>query len=351
MTELLERGAEITKLARLLGVERKELDHLDQIPASALRAFREQATDRLFAGDAGRLRRVAAASKLVPVPLTVKVAQAAFGPLLCAATAGLLEPSHAVKVAAKCPTAFLADIAITLDPRRAADVIAAVPTPLVVAVAKELIARREHVTIGRFVSFLRPETLRAAVPEIPDDADLLKVAFVMEGKDRLDDLVDLARDRLPGLIRTAFERDLWAEALDLIGHLSVENVAELADLAAAQSDEVLTSLVRAAQDLPAWDALLPITAAMSGESLRRFAAIPAIQEPEVLAAIVLAASRADLWDAVLPLAELVLPKSEADLQRVLDLIAAVDRTDEIAALVAAPTPEPKRGRPRGRSKT
>jgi hypothetical protein len=301
MSETLERGAEITKLARLLGVETKELGYLDRIPATALRTFREQATDRLFAGDAGRLHRVAAASKLVPVPLTVKIAQVAFGPLLCAATAGLLEPRHAVKVASKCPTSFLADITINLDPRRAPDVIAAVPTPLVVAVAKELLARDEHVTMGRFVSYLRPETLRSAVPEIPDDADLLKVAFVMEGKDKLDDLIDIARDRIPGLVRTAYEQDLWAEALDLIGHLNLENLAEIAEITTTQDDEVLNALVHSAQHLNAWDILLPITAAMSVDSLRRFATVPAILEDVVLAEIVEAALSGPLWLALLPL--------------------------------------------------
>jgi hypothetical protein len=301
MSEHIERGAEITKLARLLGVEPKDIGYLDQVSAAALHEFRDAATDRLFAGDAGRLHRVAAASKLVPIPLTVKIAQIAFGPVLCAATAGLLEPRHAVRVAAKCPTEFLADITINLDPRRAAEVIAAVPTPLVVAVAKELLARHEHVTMGRFVSYLSHDTLRAAIPQVPDDADLLKVAFVIEGKDKLDDLIDVARDRIPGLIRTAYEQDLWAEALDLIGHLRLENVAEIADIAAAQDDELLNALVHAAQDLDAWDVLLPITAAMSPESLRRFAGVPAVQQDDVLSEIVEAALAGPLWLNLLPL--------------------------------------------------
>lgn len=305
MSETLDRSAEITKLARLLGIEVTEIEYLDRIPAADLRTFRDQVTDRLFAGDAGRLGRVAAASKLVPVPLTVKVAQIAFDPLLCAATASQLDPRHAVRVASRCPTTFLADIAITLDPRRAADVIAAVPTPLVVAVAKELITRDEHVTIGRFVSYLPPETLRAAVPEIADDGDLLKVAFVMEGKDKLDDLVDLARDRIPGLLRAAYDEDLWPEVLDLVGHLNVDNRAELGDIAAGLDDELLDALVRAAQTVDAWDTVLPVTAAMSPQSLRRFAAVPALQDTDVLASIIDAAARAQLWDAVLPLADLL----------------------------------------------
>ncbi|MDT4918942.1 MAG: hypothetical protein QOH89_3642 [Pseudonocardiales bacterium] len=301
MSETLERAAEITKLARLLGVERKDLTYLDQLPAEALRGFRLQATDRLFAADAGRLRRVAAASKLVPVPLTVKIAQAAFGPLLCAATAGLLDPPHAVKVASRCPTSFLADVTVHIDPRRAPEVIAAVPPDLVVAVAKELLARDEHVTMGRFVSYLKRGTLAAAIPEIPDDADLLRVAFVMEGKDKLNELIDLAQDRLPGLVRTAYEQDLWAEALDLIGHLSLANLARIAEVTADQGDDVLSAIVRAADEHDAWDALLPVTATMAPEILDRFAALPAVHEDAVLQRIVGTALAGPQWLALLPL--------------------------------------------------
>jgi hypothetical protein len=301
VSQTLERAAEITKLARQLGMEPKQLGYLEAIPADALRAFREQVTDRMFAGDAGRLSRVAAASKLVPVPLTVKVAQLAFGPVLCAATAGLLDPPHAVKVAAKCPTSFLADITVHLDPRRAPEVIAAVPTRLVVAVANELLARDEHVTMGRFVSYLGRDTLRASIQDIEDDADLLRVAFVMEGKDKLNGLIDIARDRIAGLVRAAYEHDLWAEALDLIGHLSLENLGHIAEVTTAQGDEVLTAIVRAAHELDAWDNLLPVTTAMSTDSVERFATLPAVREDAVLHRIVETAIAGPQWLALLPL--------------------------------------------------
>lgn len=301
MSETLERAAEVTKLARLLGVETKELAYLERLPADSLREFRLRATDRLFDGDAGRLRRVASASKLVPVPLTVKISQLAFGPVLCAATAGLLDPAHAVKIATRCPTSFLADITVHLDPRRAADVIAAVPSDLVAAVAVELIERGEHVTTGRFVSYLSSATLRSSIAAIKDDADLLRVAFVMEGKDNLDELIDIARDRLPGIVRTAYEQDLWPEALDLIGHVSLAQLAKIAEVTTAEGDDVLTALVRAAHDNDAWDALLPVTAAMTPESLERFATLPAVREDEVLRRIVQTAVAGPGWVALLPL--------------------------------------------------
>ena len=311
MSETLDRTAEIAKLARLIDVEPEDLDFLGSVPASALSTYRNDVTDRLFAGDGDRLKRVAAASKLIPIPIVAKAAQLAFGPLLCAATASQLDPGHAIKVATKLPVEFLADVAITLDPRRAPDVIAAVPKHLVVGVAKDLIARGEHVTMGRFVNYLPKDTLAAAIDEIPGDDDILHTAFVMEGKDSLDDLLEIARHRIPGLIRAAYENDMWSEALDLITNLNDENLRDLADTAAGQGEEILDSLVRAVHRDNTWDALLPLTSAMSDTAIEEFAAVEAITEPDIMDAIVTAALDGPLWLDLLPLARHVPPGARA----------------------------------------
>jgi hypothetical protein len=379
VSEQLERGAEITKLARLLDVPTDELSYLAEVPSAALAAFREQVADRLFGGDAERLKRVAAASKLLPLPLAVKLAQLAFGPMLCAATAGLLEPPRAAKISGKMPVPFLADVATMMDPRRAAAVIAAVPTPVVVAVGRELISREEYVMMGRFVGLLSQPTLRAAVPAIESDEALLHTAFVLEDKDRLDDLLAVARDRVVNLIHTAHAHDMWGEALDLISHLDLANRAELADIAAAQDDELLDSLIRAVHEMGNWDDMLPVIAAMSPDSLRRFAELPVVVEDDVLRAVINAAAEHDLWDAVLPLAAIIpesvkprLASSIGDLgreqllaaleaaarsdhvetlvdialrqdaagrERMLTMIAETDRLEEFAKLLTADTPE------------
>jgi hypothetical protein len=145
----------------------------------------------------------------------------------------------------------------------------------------------------------------------------------MEGKDTLDDLVELARDRIDGLIRAAHERDLWAEVLDLISHLSLENRAQLGDIAAAQDIEVIDALIRAVYQLDAWDTLLPVTAAMSDESLRRFASAPALQDPKVLQTVIGAAV-----------------EQPGLLRAAMDRAAELEGLDEFAALLGEQTPDP-----------
>ena len=323
MSESLERSAEIVKLARLLDVPTGELDFLDELPAAVLREFRSSATDLLFERDAAQLHRVAASSRLVPIPLAAKVAQLAFGPLLCAAVSGLLEPDRAVRTAVRMPTRFLADVAAAMDPRRAAAVIAAMPATVVTDVGVDLVARGDHVTTGRFVGFLPRTSLEPALGAF-DDADLLRIAFVLEDKDRLDELLELAQDRLGRLLVAAHEHDLWSEALDLVGHLNEEHLRTLGEVAAAQPDEVLTPMIEAAQRVDAWAELLPVTALMSEAALARFAALPAVHRTEVLDRIVDAALAADLWELLLPLAATLPQQAQAQLGRRATELARAD---------------------------
>jgi hypothetical protein len=213
--------AEVVKLARLLDRAPEQLEHLERIPLADLRALREQITDVLFSAQGTALGRLAAASRVLPIGLIATIAEKAFGPLVSARIAGLLEPSRAVEVAAKLPPAFLADVAIELDPRRASDVIAKIPAAQIAGVTRELIRRDEHVTMGRFVGHLSDEALVAAMNEMDDDV-LLQVTFVLEEQERLEHLLRLLpEERLASIAGTAANSDQSLEARDLLAHAPV----------------------------------------------------------------------------------------------------------------------------------
>ncbi|MFB8275842.1 hypothetical protein [Nocardia colli] len=330
MSVQLMARAETTKLARLLDIsDPAALDFLNGLSPGAIRSFRERATDLLFDRDAARMKRVAAATKLVPTAISAKAAERAFGPVLCAAVAGSVEPSRAVDIAKALPARFLAETAIQLDPRRTADIIAAVPAKLVVEVARELLRQNDHVTMSRFVGVVPEESMRAAAPVL-GDADLLRVGFLMEDKSALDRLMALVTDRLAGVIRTAHEQDLWAEGIDLLDSVGHENRAALGDIAAGLGGEVLDGLIEAVRTLDAWDSLLPVTSAMNADSLRAFAERPAVQEESVLASIMNAALNKGFWLDLLPLVVHLQPAQ-------LSILAArlADKSDEeLGELVA-----------------
>jgi hypothetical protein len=187
--------AEITKLARLVHCEPERLSYLEQIGLEDLRSLREQVTERLFTEHDAVLRRLAAASRLLPVSLVAGLAQHTFGPLLAARVAGLLEPERANQVGAQLPIGFLADLAIELDPRRATQVISRIPPQRISEITAELARRGEYVTMGRFVGHLDDPALAAALAALNDE-DLVQTLVVMEERpdvERLARLTDRER--------------------------------------------------------------------------------------------------------------------------------------------------------------
>lgn len=230
----LAARAEALKLARLLGEPPAKLDYLEAADAADLAALREQVTDVLFEADRHRLKRIADAGRIVPVPVMATIGERAFGPLLCARLTGLLEPDRAAAVGRRLPPPFLARVAAELDPRRATAVITRMPVEQQAEVAALMAANGEAVAMGRFVAHLSDEALAACIDAI-DEATLLRTGFVLEGKERLDQIVDLLPDeRVVRLVDAVAAEGLWEEALDLLDHLGDAQLQRLGRLVAGR---------------------------------------------------------------------------------------------------------------------
>ena len=301
----LKAHAELVKLGRLLDIPPERVDYLGKLRPDEIRFLRELATDALYYHDQERFQLVAFASKLLPVGLTSLIAQKAFGPLLCARIAGVLDTAHAIALADKMPADFLADLAVSLDPRRCSDIISGMPADQVAEVAEILGTRREYVAMGRFVGHMTDEAIEASLAVV-DEPALLRISYVLEGDEGLERVIGLmSPDHLRRAIRAATDHDLWPEALDLLSRVSPGLAGRLGDLAAEEDDRVLAGMVRTAQNDDLWDAVLPVTRAMTEEGRRRFAELPAIHVREVLTAIVRSAMLGDSWRELLPLVPLL----------------------------------------------
>ncbi|HWD00915.1 MAG TPA: hypothetical protein VG674_00390 [Amycolatopsis sp.] len=211
---------EILKLARVLDVEPERLGYLSDVDVADLQLFREQVTTTLFDANLVVLERMALASRLLPAPVVAKIAEKVFGPLLCARIAALVDVWRGVDVAKRLSPEFLASVAAELDPRRATAIITRIPLDTVVAVAKELTRRADWITLGRFVGHLPDPTVRRSL-DLVGDAGLLRTAYVLDDKSRIDHVLGLLpEDRLPRLIRAAAaDETLWEPALDVLAHL------------------------------------------------------------------------------------------------------------------------------------
>ena len=271
MSNVLGARAEIQMLARLLRRTPEQLAYLEPMAPEDLRLLREQVTEVLFTANGQALSRLAASSKVLPVRIVAAIGERAFGPLLAARITGLLDPSRAVELANTMPVEFLADVAVELDPRRASALITRIPPPRIAQITSELLRRGAYVTMGRFVGHLGDEAIRAAVSEM-DDPALLRVAFVLESKDALDDLAGMLPDaRLDGLIDAAAKEGLWPEALDLLSHLSEGRKQRFAAREAVYGDGVLENIVRTAAEHELWPQLLPLLSALRPEAQQRVA--------------------------------------------------------------------------------
>jgi hypothetical protein len=227
MSERLENHAERLKLARLLHEQPEALLYLSGVPADDLRELREQITEVLFGAHSDVLARLAAASRLLPIGLVATLGEKVFGPVLSARLAGRLDPERVVDMAAKLPVGFLADVAVEIDPRRSAELLARIPPVQVAAVSRELLSRREYVAVGRFVSYLPDESIRAAIGAF-DPAAMLNVAYVIENKHRLPVLLGmLGPGQLEAMIALAEGSEHETEALELIAFLSPEQRAAI----------------------------------------------------------------------------------------------------------------------------
>jgi hypothetical protein len=254
--EALQNRAEVLKLARMLHREPDTLAYLEELPLIELRALRDEVTEALWSADDAVFGKLAAASRLLPHSVSATISERAFGPLVTARLAGRLEPSRAVDVAAKLSTGFLADVAIELDPRRASAVIAGIPAQRIAEITAELVARGEWVTMGRFVGHLTDGALSAALHAM-DNAELLRIGFVLEDKGRLDTIIALLPEpRIEGITSGAAEHDLWLEALDLLSHLNERNRRRIANNALELDPAALEDILAAVIEHELWDEVL-----------------------------------------------------------------------------------------------
>ncbi|MGQ0701070.1 MAG: hypothetical protein ACT4PZ_22860 [Panacagrimonas sp.] len=296
--------AETNKLRGLLGVSETALPFLAGVPEAQLRRLRDAVHERLFAQDQPVFRRLGRIAAWLPFWLAVPLCHLV-GPMLTARIVGEMPARRAILSAVRLRPAFVAEACMHLDPRRARDLIQRMPPAKIAAIAVEMLRREDYATMGRFVDFISDEGIRAVLDAIPDEAALLKIAFFMDSKNRLDHVVRLmpperrARTLLLALDDTT---SLLDEILLLIIHVNYALKRELGDLAAAQDEAVLERIVMTVEQQQLWSDLLPVVASLSEDSQRKVVNLPMLRrDPAMLEHILHAADTHDLWRITLPL--------------------------------------------------
>lgn len=302
----LEHQAEVLKMARVLDVDVGALAMLAGADAMSIRQLRQQVVNNNSVWEAPIFKRIVIASRLLPVPALALIAEKVMGSLITARIAGQMDVERGVGIASRLQIGFLADVCLHLDPIQACALIQAIPQGRIVPVALELAAREEYVAMGRFVDVLSEASIMAIV-DVLDDVQLLRTAFFVENKQRLDSIVEhFLPERLISIIHCAASAaDLWPEALGLMRHLNPMLRGRLANLAASLDLQVLSSMLDSVSAHKLWSDVLPIIADMSEESKSRFANLPGVQQVDVLLDIINFTSAERCWPDVLPLIRLM----------------------------------------------
>lgn len=205
---------QLSRIARLLGVDADDVRGLGDVPTEDLRALHDQISHSIYRDGHARFAAVAALSKSIPGPLAGRLAQKFLPPVLAARVSELLHPEKARDLVTRVSVPYLADIALALDPVRSRPVVQAIPAPRIGEVAIELFLRREHVVMAEFVNTVTVDALFAAL-EVATPHDLLAIVPLLEWNDNLDHVIA----HLPG---------------DQVAVIAAElNATELADLALA----------------------------------------------------------------------------------------------------------------------
>ncbi len=250
----LDARAEVAKLAHELQTDSQALDGLAVLQAGDLRRLRGMVGDALHDAHRAAFQRAAAASALLPASLTARLAQTLIGPYLAARIAAEMPTDRAVRLAGHLEIDFLADVCLSLDPARVAATVQGLPDDRVVEVGTTLLARREYVTLGKFVGVVSPAVVDGVAERIHDAAALLAIARAIEARDRLDALMTRIDDeRLLAMIAAAVAERQVSEMVALAGHLGPANRRRLAALAATSTPAILTELVAALGAADTWD--------------------------------------------------------------------------------------------------
>lgn len=300
--------AELAKLAYALEVPPAALDCLQPIPAAQISHMREALYERMFEHDQQVYARLANLVRWLPSWLTALLAPR-FGPRLVARIAGELTARKAAKLAERLPDAFLADVTRYLDPRRVRGLIQKLTTRKIVVVALELFRREDYIILGRFVNYLPDAAIRTILPRVDDDTQLVRVAFYVESRNRLNHIVRLIPEqRLRRIILLCVAPDcaVMIELIALVVNVSYALQRELGDMAANQENAVLERIIDTTQSEALWADLLPVIGVLSQTSQRKVVNLPALRrDPAVFDSILQTAHAHDLWSAVLPLAQMM----------------------------------------------
>lgn len=317
--------AEIIKLARILNVSEQELAFMQQTAPESLRQFRFAILDRLQNQQKLRFKHLAGWVNWLPLGISVFMVKHFLQPYIVAQIAVYLSTERSYRIVKHLPPKTVAAISVHLDPRLARELLGYLTTHQITDITKVLLAQRDFVTMGRFVSMLSDSVLQDVAQIVESESDLLEIAFYIESREQIDHLVHvLPKQRIEQallIIGDPEQRLIWPKVLALMSYISYGLKQELGDLAVQQGEVVINAIIQATQEDQLWEDMLPVVACLSAHAQSFVANLPALRQVEIIQSIVEAADRCDLWADMLVIVSYMYDEAR---QAVATAIAQID---------------------------
>lgn len=305
---------ELDKLHRLLSLDDKSWDALKELPATPLRALREDLEQQYFDMHRDGFQKLARRVRLLSVRQLTKLATRV-GPVVAARLVGELDGYIGGRVARRLPVGFLKEVAEQADPVKIRSLIYSLPAELIRDVALAMVAEKDYIVLGRLADSLSAPAIREVVNHVDDDAALLTIAFYMEQDDQLANIIRMIDNhRVASIVRSGTENPmLWPVAIAVIDRLEGELKSRLANIMVGESDATLDELVSVADQQQLWPPVLRALVAVNPRHYRKVVNLPALRDEQILANLVQAAHQHDLLIETLPLVKAM----HRDYQRVI----------------------------------
>lgn len=293
----LRLHAEQLRLARLLGVAPDALRFLRELDASALAELHDASRAVLLARHRPLFRRVASASKLLPVALSAWIAEQALGPLLCARIAGELSVAGTLALCRHLPAPFMADVSLHMESSALLELAQHLPDATLQEITGTLLARGEYLILGELVDTLPIALIHRIATQFCSAEEVLRATQFVEQPLRLEALIGM----LPGaeqqrLARLAADpgQGLMKAALSLLHRLPPGWQRRLLDTAVADGDATLEALVREVDRLGVWADALPLAALLDRAGKWKLLQLPLWREDALRSRALVHATRPGL---------------------------------------------------------
>lgn len=238
----LHRELELERLADELGTNPDQLDELSGVEADDLAHLRHQLASGLVAHHAPVFDSFAHASNLVPAALAARITRHVIGPGLAGRMASSMDGERAATIMGHLDTPFLADACRTLSAEAAAQLVPAIEDAQVVATSRELAARDDHTTLGRFVDAIDDRRLRLVLDALGAPRHLLLAGAATDSGSALDRVIGLLEPPRRAAVVSAAP-DHPAAAANVLVRVSPASRALLLQATAAQDDTALVTLL------------------------------------------------------------------------------------------------------------